>query len=654
MRFISRLWQSGSLGHFLVSRRSGALFFSLLLISGLFLVNVNAVFSQSGLAAPQTVSISGVFTTVWEDLPPNSTGSTSTYYSVTDDNGTTYYVSLDPTVLAQVPNGVAGLNLRRVNLSGTVAAPGLGASNSLITVQSIQIDNKPGAPGPPKLTGSKPFVSVLCRFKDFAAFTPNPLSYFVDQLNDTYPGFNTFIRRMSYNQANIDGSTATGWYTLPKNQSEYFASPNYLNALATDCAGEAVAAGFDFRPFYGINLMLNDKVNPTGSALGGFKFLSLNGTARAWAMTWMPYSPNGPVRPNPYDFGWLGHGILAHEMSHAFGSAHSGSSIGYEYGSSWDTVSNPQAHCADTAGVVDANYGCVGQGVIPTGRKLTFDRSTVSQTITLDDLSDPTTTNSNLMIVIPSLATPSSRFYTVEARIKKAGNFDGKLPGNGVLIHDVDTTRGGGNPNAPIAYVVPPPGAAQDALRYSGSGQRGTGDLAARWTVGTTLLDATNRVSINVTSATANGFVITVSTFTAPPLIVTIPNDSGAASAGTTGTLSYALTNAIAGQAINFNLSPPGRIVSVNGQLPSPTNVGVLLDGGNCNAGPSITIQATEAATGPGVNGLVINKKTIIKNIRIVGFGGKELVSKNGGDAVLTCVKALQSLAPAALPGANN
>lgn len=89
-----------------------------------------------------------------------------------------------------------------------------------------------------------------------------------------------------------------------------------------------------------------------------------------------------PYTAPPSRFGWYDHRVLAHEMSHAFGSPHPGSTIAYQYGSSWDIVSYTLAHCGDTPGVNDPTFGCVGQHVIannkdmmqfiPAGRKFSY------------------------------------------------------------------------------------------------------------------------------------------------------------------------------------------------------------------------------------------------------------------------------------------
>jgi hypothetical protein len=109
-------------------------------------------------------------------------------------------------------------------------------------------------------------------------------------------------------------------------------------------------------------------------------------------------------------------------------------------------------------------------------------------TITLEQLALPQTAD-YLMAQIP-INGSASRYYTVEAR-RKVG-YDVKLPGQAVIIHDVDTGR------VRPAYVVD--------VDNNGN----TGDAGAQWLVGETFSDAANGIWVRVDSATAAGFVVTI------------------------------------------------------------------------------------------------------------------------------------------------
>jgi hypothetical protein len=122
-------------------------------------------------------------------------------------------------------------------------------------------------------------------------------------------------------------------------------------------------------------------------------------------------------------------------------------------------------------------------------------------------------------------------------------------------------------------------------------------------------------------------------------LVVTLPTDAGTGAVG--GSLSAALNQANTGQVITFNLSG-GAAIAVSGPLPTP-KAGVSLDGGSCTPGPGGGPRLTLDGTGtpPSVNGLQLNKGAILKNLRLKGFGGRQLVVLAGsGSLQLQCVVA--------------
>ncbi len=632
-------------------RRLSLKAFALVLVSLLVLVSSGTLFVEAAVPPLQvgaTRSLSGVFWAIFGDPGPNTSKLTETLYFLTDDAGQTYNLQINPKNSTS-PNGVMGMVKKRVKLNGTVASVAVGSANPTLVVQSVQIDTTPGlrpVPGVATL-GSNPFISIMCRYSDNPA-QPQNQAYFATQLNNTKPGFDNYIREMSYGRYDLIGSTAAGWFALPQTRSYYIGltgGPNvYLKKLAEDCTAAANAGGVNFATptqYYGINFMFNDAID--GSAWGGGYPLVLNGVDKNWSMTWMPYSGAFST------FGWAEHGILAHEISHAFSSPHSGSTVSYQYGSSWDVVSNPQAHCGDVAGVVDPNYGCVGQHVvavnkdamqfIPPGRKYTYTIGSGSQTVTLERVAQPPTTTSILMAQIP-ISAAAGTYYTVETRFRIG--YDIKLPNaDGVIIHQIDPTRVDATGAELPAILVAPPGVADDALRGPAGGPVGVGDKNALWPVGTTFTDLPNNIRIRIDSVSAvNGTaVITINPPALPPIDVTNPSDTGPGSIGTVGTLSYALTNVVNGQSVTFNLTS-GTTVQASGTLPIPP-LGSIIDGGSCTAGPRITIQGTGANTAAGVKGLVLNKGVSVKNIQVTGFGGQQIFVTGGNDAAtMKCVVA--------------
>ena len=99
--------------------------------------------------------------------------------------------------------------------------------------------------------------------------------------SSAYPGLDDYWREVSYDQINLMGSSAHGWYTLPRTRSYYvtLSTNAMLNQLAQDCTA-AADADIDFTTVKGINMMFNDQLD--GYAWGGSMALTLDGVYKAW------------------------------------------------------------------------------------------------------------------------------------------------------------------------------------------------------------------------------------------------------------------------------------------------------------------------------------------------------------------------------------
>lgn len=439
--------------------------------------------TPSGLAEPaqQLVSLAGRFVIVWGDPQPGSGDQPSAIYLLIDEAGQSTQLALSA-ALAQRLGGALALDRQ------AVVATGRWLSVGVLQVHSISPGEGADKPAPEAVTGPQPWVSVLCKFSDVAA-EPQPLSYFQNMYGNTYPGLDHYWREVSYDIANVQGSIARGWYVLPHPRSYYVydmngdGEPDLDHArAANDCT--AVADPDVYYPDYvGVNLMFNADLDCC--AWGGSWYMTLDGVSRIWYMTWEP----------PWGYG--NQAVMAHEMGHGFGLPHSSGNYGQTYDNQWDVMSDAWSNCAP-----HPVYGCLGQhtiayhkdrlGWIAAGQK--FMAGPTSQQITLEQLALPQTGNYR-MAQLP-IAGSATHFYTVEVR-RKVG-YDVKLPGQAVIIHEVDTNR-----QRP-AYV----------LDVDGNGN--TGDAGAMWTVGETFHDALNDITVSVDSATATGFVVTVATCTAP------------------------------------------------------------------------------------------------------------------------------------------
>jgi M6 family metalloprotease-like protein len=318
------------------------------------------------------------------------------------------------------------------------------------------------------INGSHPWVSILCKFQDVAG-EPKSLEYFQGMFSENTPGLGHFWRELSYNAVDLTGSTALGWYNLPQPRA-YYVSGNQLNweKAAQDCT-RAADGDVYFPDYAGINLMFNDELD--GYAWGGSNCMTLDDIYQCWRITWEP------------PWGYSNNTVIAHEMGHGFGLPHSSGTYGETYDNQWDVMSDGWSNCNRTK---HESYGCLGQhtiayhkdilGWIPEEKKIILSFENTVQNV-------ESTNNAYLMaqINLPTYkdnnpATPD--FYTLEFRSQD--HYDAKLPGGGIIIHEVNPARQ--NP----AQVID--------IDNNGN----TGDSGAIWTVGESFVDSTNQVRVSI------------------------------------------------------------------------------------------------------------------------------------------------------------
>jgi M6 family metalloprotease-like protein len=439
------------------------------------------------------VSRTGWLTRTWGDGPPGS-GLQYDVLALTSDDGDTAPVQLDEAV-ARRHGGIGALNHKRLTLVGRWVNPEVPGASAL-RVESIQFDpppstfSAPAAEGASAVTGSQPWINLLCKFSDVAT-EPKTVAYFDGLVGGGQPGLDHYWREVSYDNINIVGSGSSGWYTLPQTRAYYLGlgTSGMLNQLFSDCTA-AADSSVDYPDYVGINLMFNAELD--GSAWGGSRYATLDGQSGFWYTTWEP----------PWGYG--NQTVLAHEMGHGFGLPHSSGDYGLTYDNKWDVMSDSWANCFRAT---DPTYGCKGQHTIsyhkdklrwiPPGER--FEATIGSATITLERLGLPQTGDYR-MAVIP-INGSATHFYTVEVR--RYAGYDVKLPGEAVIIHEVDTTRG------TPAHVV-------DA-----DGNGNTGDAGTMWTVGESFSYLASEITVSVDSATADGFVVTIWLGVLPPPTLT-------------------------------------------------------------------------------------------------------------------------------------
>lgn len=450
--------------------------------------------SPDPLQVGQPVTLRGAISVIHGDPPHDSGEPPRTKVLLTDDAGTVIELALD---LHQF-DLVTG---QRVQVTGKMmpaAAPTQeGPAFPVVEVASVQVIDSTDALSP-TVTGSVPWVNVLCRFSDSTGDTPHPASWYDPLFANVYPGIDHYWREISYNAVNIAGTTTHGWYNLPKPRADYIINGEAdLDALAADCTA-AAEADIYFPDYQGINLMFNQQLDCC--AWGGSHYIQLDGQWSIYRMTWLP-----PWAQR--------HSTVTHEMGHGFGLPHSTGPADNPpvqwneiYISQWDVMSSASGTCTAS----DPEYDCIAPGTIsyhidlagwmPPSR-LAVVNTGEKATITLERLDQPVSGTDPLMIKIP-IGGSSIRYYTVEVR--QLAGYDQNVPGAAVVIHDVDKSRSG---NGGDAYVV-------DAV----DGNDNVNDAGAMWLPGEVYEDVPRDIYIEVLNASGSTFTVYVENeFVIPP-----------------------------------------------------------------------------------------------------------------------------------------
>ncbi len=361
---------------------------------------------------------SGWLGIVWGDSSPDLNFAPVTHYYLNTADGEKTELVLTPET-EYLAGTLLQLNRQSVTVTGTRAQnTNTSQSTAALALHSIVPSRKAGPSHIPELSGSQPWISILCKFSNIAT-EPKNLSYFQNMFSSSYPGLDHYWRQISYNNANVSGSGAVGWYTLPYAESHYnptgTAGGANLDLLAADCIA-AANPYINFTNYVGINMMFNSDFD-RGWAWGGGYYATLDGVSKVWSATWEP------------PWGYSAITVMSHEMGHGFGLPHSSGNYGATYDNQWDVMSDTWSTCSRST---DATYGCLGQNTIAYhldmlgwigARKYTATAG--SQNITLERTDQPQT-NDYLMAKI-AIGSSTTRFYTVEAR--KWGGYDIKLPG---------------------------------------------------------------------------------------------------------------------------------------------------------------------------------------------------------------------------------
>jgi M6 family metalloprotease-like protein len=476
-----------------------------------FLVAVMSALSCSFLSAPlhaETV-VQGTLQLQWADPARALPGRTQAAPQLDAwlETGPGQRIALDVAQAKRAAGDLYALSNRRVAVSYTVrtdiaaSAKVMSASSALPSIsaivptdrlpqraQAMGSDGRIMASAP--VLGATRWITLMCKFADVAT-EQKPRSYFQEQYGNAPGQLGHYWSEVSYGQINLAGSSAHGWYALPKPRSAYLADVNgkqkaQLSELFADCAA-AADAEVNFAGIQGVNLMFNGELD--GNAWGGGACTTLDGVYTCTRVTWSP----------PWSFANLA--PLAHEMGHGYGLPHSNNSDGDSdtYDNPWDIMSDAWRNATS-----DATYGLLPKhpnmyqrerlGWLPAARKHVIaadNRET--QEIVLDAGSVLKTANTQLLVLaLPAQPDPyKTVIYTLEAR-RRTGTYESNLAGDAVIIHKLEDYG--------IAYSIDRDTPAANFSSNEGSmlkvGQRWNTPDELHW--------------VEVVSATAQGFVVKV------------------------------------------------------------------------------------------------------------------------------------------------
>lgn len=435
----------------------------------------------------QTVTLDGTLSILWGDPVPGSDLPPTIQYFLTDAQGGVTEIVLNEAV-ARAAGGPYALDGARVSLAGERL---IRAQGEMPQIRAAAITVQESIQSPSAVMQEK-WISIGCKYADVTA-EPKSLAFFKAMYSAQYPGLTHFWNELSDGYLSIAGSTAVAWVTLPHPQTYYMEPNGNLKTYdaAYDCA-TAADSQVDFTQFRGVQFMFNAIVGIYAYGTSAFP-MDYDGLSEIKRATWLP----------PWAYQDLS--VAEHEMGHGYRLFHSSGDYGRSYDNQWDVMSADRSNCARST---DPVFGCLGQHTIAdnklgniTGVQFLGIPANSQQTVLLmphETLSGPGPYGIKLPI-----GGSATHYYTVEAR-RRIG-YDVKLPGEGVIIHEVERSRN--NP----AHVVD--------IDNNGN----TGDEGAIWRPGELFADTVNRVYVCVNSETASGYNVTVGNGIVPPCNIIPP-----------------------------------------------------------------------------------------------------------------------------------
>ncbi len=319
---------------------------------------------------------------------------------------------------------------------------------------------------------SRPWLAVLCLYPDKSNPLPSK-SHFQSLLSDyNFPSVDHFMREISYNRANFQGTEVIGPYTLTLPYGRYnFDGPDedaypefHMDIFMHDIIGK-IGNDVDFTKFFGVFFITNYKLSC--NLAPGYSCAFITG----WEIHDNPYSTAvfGP-------WGYSHQTVFAHESIHSYGIIHSSGPYNEVYDSKWDIMSG-SGTCGDSNYSSDSlmheENGCLGIHTIAWHKfiagwinpeQIFVTGSSGAGLVNIERLEYPALEVGNYLMA--DIHIPGSNFYTIEYRRQLGYDGVGAIPDNAVIIHSVNPERAdrkaqvvdpdaNGNPNDEGAMWLP-------------------------------------------------------------------------------------------------------------------------------------------------------------------------------------------------------